>query len=80
MSNVKEEKRLCGVKNLKKLVLVLVLLVLIRTLRVYVYHWSMEEDKKPEKKFDLQNDKRQIKKIGYNACRDGNFFTRNSQG
>ena len=39
-----------------------------------VYHWSMESDLKPQKKFDIVAEERKIQCIGYDASKDGNFL------
>jgi len=39
-----------------------------------VYHWSMEGDVEPAKKFDIVPEDRQVQIIGYDASADGNWL------
>jgi len=39
-----------------------------------VYHWSMEGDAAPVKKFDIVPEERQVQIIGYDASADGNWL------
>merc|ERR1719464_208417 len=39
-----------------------------------VYHWSMEGDAAPIKKFDIVPEERQVQIIGYDASADGNWL------
>jgi len=39
-----------------------------------VYHWSMDGDAEPEKKFDIVPEERQVQIIGYDASADNNWL------